>query len=219
MRAHLILVALLLSSAVPAQFDNPEKKIQEIVDQVAEQMQEIDELLLKARPDSLKGAAEGAAQAAEKIEELLDQTTKSQGEVVTKIDELIKVIQQMKGQGGGQGQPQPKQEQGEQQRRGPQRRNQSQTPDMQNQGKPQDGEQPQDGPERPGDAQNKASNPRPEDPTENVDPQRDTESWGSLPLYEQLLKTRGGAPEVPQKYRKFHEAFLRSQSPKRKPGR
>ena len=55
MRVHLALITLLISSALPAQFDNPEQKIQEIVDEVAKQMQEIDELLLKA-PESLRSA-------------------------------------------------------------------------------------------------------------------------------------------------------------------
>lgn len=218
MRLQLALVAVLASAALPAQFDNPEKKIQEIVDEVARQMQEIDELLLQTRPESLKGAGEGAKRAAEKIEELLDQTSASQGEVVTKIDELIKEIQKMQGQGGGsQGQGQPKP--GDQGERDQQRRRQSQTPDRQKQGDPQGDGQPRDGRERPQDPKNVPSSPRPDDPTENVDPKRDAEAWGKLPLYEQLLKTRGGAPDVPEKYRKFHEAFLKSQTKERQSGR
>jgi len=216
MRAHLVLITLLASS-LPGQFDNPEQKIQEIVDEVAKQMQEIDELLLKTRPESLRGAAEGAKKAAEKIEELLDQTTRSQGQVVTKIDELIKEIQKLQGQASGQGQQQPRDQQ-QRQQRGRQQRNESQTPDMQQQNDPQ-GDQPQGGRDRNQNPQNRPSNPRPDDPTEKIDPERDAEAWGKLPLYEQLLKSRGGAPDVPEKYRKFHEAFLKSQNRERKSGR
>ena len=90
MNAFRVIPALaFLAAAVPAQFEQPEQKIQEIAEEVAEQMQEIDKLLLQAPKTGGAGAAEQMAEAVKKMDELLDQTTESQGQVVKKIDELI----------------------------------------------------------------------------------------------------------------------------------
>lgn len=56
---------------------------------------------------------------------------------------------------------------------------------------------------------NRPAGSRPEDPTQRVPPNRDAQNWGNLPKYLEFLKTRGGSPEIPERYRKFYEAFLK----------
>jgi methyl-accepting chemotaxis protein len=96
-------MAVAVAGDLRAQFgesDGPDK-IKQIVKEVAEQMQEIDRMLLRSTsPD--KGAAEaakGLARSVEKIDELLEQTTKTQTEVVRGIDDLITEIEKMRGSG------------------------------------------------------------------------------------------------------------------------
>jgi methyl-accepting chemotaxis protein len=101
------LAAAAVGNDARAQFgeDGGPEKIKQIVKEVAEQMQEIDRLLLRSTaPD--KGAAESAKEAAknlarsvENIDKLLEQTTKNQTEVVRGIDDLIKEIEKMRSSG------------------------------------------------------------------------------------------------------------------------
>ena len=60
---------------------------------------------------------------------------------------------------------------------------------------------------------------RPDDPKGKADRGEDAERWGLLPMYKEFVKNRGGRLQVPEKYRKFHEAFLKSQNRERKSGR
>ena len=72
-----------------------------------------------------------------------------------------------------------------------------------------EGDQPRDGKQRDKPSQNLPANSVREDPTEHADNEKTYEKWGNLPEYMRSLKTRGGRPEVPEKYRKFHDAFLK----------
>jgi hypothetical protein len=56
---------------------------------------------------------------------------------------------------------------------------------------------------------NQPSQDRPEDPKEVLEPPTDNASWGHLPRSLDFLKHRGGSPTVPERYRKFREAFLK----------
>ena len=95
----ILVAALSLPAQVTAQFDNPEQKIQEIAEQIAEELQEIDRLLLQTGSGKAGAeAAEAMGRNAERIDELLKQTTKSQAIAVKRIDELIEELQKM---GGG----------------------------------------------------------------------------------------------------------------------
>jgi hypothetical protein len=127
--------------------------------------------------------------------------------------------------------PQP----GGEQQQGPRR--ESATPDLVQQGGEQSGQQPGQQPEpgqnRPGDpqqqpgegqtaaegqdprspGQNRDDGGQREDGSERVDRGADTEGWGDLQKYVPSQYQRAGAPDVPARYRRLHEAFQ-----KRRPG-
>ena len=211
----LLTVCGALCPRASAQFENPAEKIKEIAEEVAKELQEIDRLLLQTGTGS--NAAEGMKSAAKRMGELLDQSKASQGKVVNKIDELIKTLEQMKGQqsqSGGQSQGQ--QRDGQKQRQqGQQQRQATEVPDGEQPMPNPQGQQPKSSkgdPEQQG--QNRPADRAPQDGTERVKPADDTERWGVLPAYEEMLKNRGGRPKVPEKYRRFHEAFLKQQAEK-----
>lgn len=213
--ALLIAGTLLLAARAPAQFGDPRQRIREIADGVAKQMQEIDELLLRNHP----GNAGGGGQATD-VEDMLKQTSSGQHQVVDQIDELIQELSKMQGEGGGQqsGQPRNRQQQqgGD---RGQQRRQQTPIDEGANPARP-GGEQPQrDDANRQDAGTNKPADRPPEDPTEHANRSRVDDRWGDLPFYQEFLKTRGGAPEVPEKYRRFQEAFLKQSATKHEPPR
>ena len=101
MRARIpaLIAALALPGAVRGQFENPQDKILEITKAVAEEMQEIDKLLLQSTPRDTGQAATAMKRNVERIDALLKQTAKSQNNVVKNIDELIKQLEKMKGNG------------------------------------------------------------------------------------------------------------------------
>jgi hypothetical protein len=131
--------------------------------------------------------------------------------------------QQQSGQQGQQGQ----QQQGQQspQQGQPGNRRESQTPDFaqqpgqeqgQQQGQPQgQQDQPQEQPGRadsPGndpqrEGQNTQTGSAAEGGSERVERQDGAEGWGSLQKYVPPQYQRAGAPEVPARYRRLHEAF------------
>ena len=73
MRTAFLWAALILPTTGAAQFDNPEQKIQELTEQIATDLQEIDKLLLQTGAKGGADAAESMARSVEKIDELLDQ--------------------------------------------------------------------------------------------------------------------------------------------------
>ena len=98
----ILVAALTLTAPLTAQFDtqeNPEKKIAELADQIANELQEIDRLLLQTGDEGgAANAAEAMARNVKRIDELLKQTTKSQQTAVQRIDELIVELEKL---GGG----------------------------------------------------------------------------------------------------------------------
>ncbi|MEM7204280.1 MAG: hypothetical protein AAF628_28735 [Planctomycetota bacterium] len=212
-RAAFFTLALSALVAAPrAQFERPEERIREIAEEVATEMKEIDRLLLEAGRGGSRSAAEGMTRVTERLDELLDQSKTSQQTVVERIDELIEEILKMPGQQGGQGQgqsPPPPPSPGSGTNRPRSRRRPSDVPD-EHEPQPQ-GEQPQDGQrEVEEDGQKMPAQQVPEDATEELRHQADNERWGMLPLYEEFFKGRGATPAVPEKYRRFHEAFLKN---------
>ncbi len=217
--------AVLCSAAATAQFEDPATKVRELAEDVARQMEEIDRLLLQRGSEDPAAASAALRNSAEKIGELLDQTTESQQGVVDRIDELITTIQKMAGQGGGGGgsSQDRQQQQGEQQpQRQPGQRQQSDTSEAVDQ-RPGEGEQldDADGPQRQDEPGTNRENATPEaSDTEQVERDADASAWGRLQMYEQMLKTRGGPPRIPDKYRRYYEAFLeraRKQAKERAP--
>jgi hypothetical protein len=229
-KALLCLLGALIAAALPAQ-DPAELK--RIVEKVDEELQAIDKLLQQ----SAKKVGE------EKPKDLLQQTNDRSKAVESGIDELIKKLEAMRKQGQGQSQsddqPKPQQDDkpGQQPKPGKNRRD-NQNPDFvqqpqqspqpggeqpkpqgqQPQGQQPQGTNPQDGPEKSPDAgQNKPGNRQPEP---NLGPgQRGAgdDSWGELQPYVNFLKNRGSPPKVPDKFRKYWEAYLK-QKPDGSPG-
>jgi len=200
-----LMVTLALTAPITAQFEDPREKISDIATKIAEEMKEIDRLLLQTskKTDGAEAAA-AMKRNVERIDELLKQTSESQRSAVQRIDELIKELAKMSGSGGGGS------NQGSQSGRSQQRsqREESETPDLSQNNQP-DGQQPQGNQDQRQPGENLPS-PRPaDDPTETVDRTKVQEKWGHLPDYMEFLKTRGGQPDVPEKYRKFRDAFLK----------
>ena len=79
-----------------------------------------------------------------------------------------------------------------------------------------EGEQPKDGQEDRKPGHNAPATSQNQDPTEHADNEKAYEKWGSLPEYMRSLKTRGAQPNVPEKYRKFHDAFLKESQKSKK---
>lgn len=218
-----LLLALLLARPGLAQDPDLAREIQEIAARVAGQLEEIDRLLLEA-------ARRNQARSAPK--QALQQTIERGRAVEQGIDELIDKLQQMKNQGGG-GQPQDSQDQQQQdqqnqqgqqdrQQRGRQNRRENQTPDIVPQGQNQQQQPGQQQPEpRPADGrpegqdagvgpgENRPARSPTESETGPGSPGQGSESWGELQGYQNFLKHRGSAPKVPEKYRKYWEAYLK----------
>lgn len=100
-RIFVLGTALALPAPLAAQLENPQEKIRELADEIAKEMQEIDRLLLQARPDKLGAAAAAAGEASKRIDDLLDQTSKSQGATIVRIDQLIAELEKLRQQGNG----------------------------------------------------------------------------------------------------------------------
>lgn len=207
---------------------DPMKEIQEIARRVDEQLQEIDKLLLES---GKKGEPR------QKPKELLQKSNERSVEVEKTIDDLIRKLTEMKNQSSSsssqdqqqQDQQQQDEQQQQQQQRGSQRnRRENQMPDMvdrreqqQREQQQQQGEQnqqqqqqqqrrPEDGHEIPDPGQNTTGNRQPEPETGPGQRGAGDEQWGELQSYQNFLKNKGSAPKVPEKFRKYWEAYLKS---------
>ena len=232
---RVLAASLAFATFAPAQNGDPMREIQEIARRVDEQLREIDRLLLesgkknqeRSKPKEMLQQARERSQA---VEEGIDQLIEKLQQMKQQSSSSSQEPQDGEpGQDGQQGQ----QPQSGQQRQGNRRENQ--TPDFVQQprgeGEPKpDGQQPQPKPggEQPGGEQ---PQPQPGQPTggqeiptggENTvgnrpdqtpsgpgNPGQGEGSWGELQPYLNLLKNRGSAPKVPEKYRKYWEAYLK----------
>ncbi len=223
------------ASQLLAQGADPAKEIAELAKRVAEQLEEIDRLLLESSKKN---------QPRSTPTEKLQQARATSETVESGIDELIEKLNQMKNQGGGgqgedqqQKQDQQQQQGQEQQQQGRNQRRENQTPDFVQQPKEgqQQGQKP--GEQQPGQQQPGGQQPQgqqqgksnPEGPDQSKDPGQNTTgnrqpepelgpgqqgtgegSWGELQDYVNFLKNRGSPPKVPEKFRKYWEAYLRN---------
>ena len=240
---RLSLLAALLAAAAPAQGGDPTREIQEIARRVDEQLQEIDRLLLesgkkgqeRSKPKELLQQARERSEAAEEgIDKLIE-----------KLQQMKSQSSSQSGQEGEQSsgqQQQQQQSQSGQQPQGQGNRRENQTPDFVQQ--PKEGgqdQQPKPGGEQPGGQQQQQQQQRPdgqpqggqEQPTggENTrgnrpeqtpdgpgNPGQGEGTWGELQPYTNFLKNRGSAPKVPEKYRKYYEAYLKQKQAGRTDG-
>lgn len=227
MASRLILLLTLIalaSQGLLAQGRDPMREIQEIARTIDEQLQEIDRLLLesgrqnqaRSRPkDLLQQASERGAAVEGGIDRLIEKLTemKNQSSSSSSSDDQQ---QQQQPSSSGQGRPQPSQGQ-------PQNRRESGTPDFVQQPQPA-GQEPQGQPEparpqpdgRPeggqdaaDTAENRPGNRQLEPELGPGQPGQGDGTWGELQPYVNFLKNRGSAPKVPEKYRKYWEAYLK----------
>jgi hypothetical protein len=217
-----------LAGLLPAQGMDPAKEIQEIARAVEEQLQEIDRLLLES---SKKNQPRSAPR------DRLDEAKEKSQAAADGIEKLIEKLNDMKNQGGGgsgssSGQPQQGQD-GQQPR--PQQgqsgaRRENNTPDFVPQGEPRPGEQPggqqpgegeaqpqpakgnpSGGEQSPDGGENSVGRAPTESPTGPGNPGQGDGSWGELQPYLNFLRNRGTTPKVPEKFRKYWEAYLKQQ--------
>jgi hypothetical protein len=222
-----------LAQAAPAQVpQDPVREIREIVQRIDEQMREIDSWLLQSARKGGTGRKgrellDKGQQKSEKVVEDIDalieklesmrQQSRNRSQSQQEQDQQQQDQQQQDQQ--QQGQPQ----QGQRGQRGNRRENQG--PDFVQQGEPQ-GQQPQQGqqegqqqdpaggqPTGPepsmGPGENRPGDRPPGEGTERVPPGTGEGSWGELQSYVNFLKNRGSQPQVPEKFRKYWEAYLR----------
>lgn len=220
-----------LPTPLPAQLGpSPDDAVRKILVEVSEEMREIDRMLLES---SRKDAAQRIDENVQRIQRLMEQTQDSQGKVVRGIERLMEEIAKMaQQQSGSPSEPQdqdPSQDGQQQQqdrqsepRDGSQQdrsrpRSENRTPDVADQPREPGQEQPQrqpDGtPRGDQDAADPGRNVRDgtarEDGVERVDRPSDDGSWGNLPPYLRFLHNRGGEPDLPPKYRRLIEAYLK----------
>lgn len=225
----LVLFLLGAGQALPAlraQVGDPMREIQEIARQVDEQLQEIDRLLLESgRRD----------QPRQKPKQLLQQAHERSEAVEQDINKLIDKLNELKQQGGNSSsqdqqdqQQQDQQDQGQQhkpqggqrnrrenqtseftQRRQPGEQQQPQPGEGQQPDQPQPSGQPNGGQENPDGGQNTRGNQQLEPELAPGQPGTGDGSWGELQPYVNFLKNRGSMPKVPEKYRKYWEAYLK----------
>lgn len=182
------------------------------------------ELLSQARKNQ-----ESAGENIKKLIEELDKLSQQNQQQQQQQDDQQSQDEQQKSQG----QQQDRQRQQQQQQQGDQQRQQQQagvqTPDMvkqqeqqeqqqhQQQGQkpeqhkqPKDGEQPTGPEQNPTTGQNKVGGKPPQGGEEQVPRGIDTQRWGVLPKYLEFMHARGSLPEVPERYRRLYEAYLKS---------
>ena len=219
-------LALLTALTVPlhAQIESdPRQKMQEILDELAQEMKQIDKWLQES--SRTKDAAKGMRRNMDRMHELLDSVGKSQKQVVKNIDDLLKETQRMKEQGKGQPQDsEQSQKQRQQQQRDRERQRSGRQPrrlqrPQQNQQQQPDAEK-KNGTERNNrpeveKGENVGSRAPKKGATEIVDGKKLPGAWGGLPDY--ILKHgRGSMPEVPEKYRKYLEAITKQGDQKKR---
>lgn len=201
---------------------DPREAVKKILREVSEEMSDIDRLLRESsrRATSSGSPNESSSPDRESAKDLVDETRDSQQRVVRGIDQLVDQLQQMAQESSSSSSSSEQEQQDQQQSQQQQQRSQreqSQGSDYQNQQQDQqqqdqqnqDGQQPQGGQENPDGGQNQPGSRRPEDGVEEVSRGDSGVFSVELPDYAQFLHTRGGAPKVPAKYRRLHEAWLR----------
>jgi hypothetical protein len=221
MNGFVILMALFLGMPQDAGADDegilpsmsPDQAAQEaLVQRIKENLAMIDQLLLDASD-------------ADDVRDGLDNVRTTQVQVVRDLEELIKAMkyqqsQQSSGGGGGQsqdqpqGQPPPRENDGSQSEDQQQSGEQPQSPQEQAQSQAdqqqQDQQQPQDGLQDTASPQNQPGGPPPPDELGEFTREDTDDRWGLLPpkLQERLLNLH--VDDVPERYRLWLEAYIRS---------
>lgn len=233
-RALLAALLLLATPLYSQAGGDPRQEIQEIADSIDAQLKEIDRLLLESgkqgqqrtRPkELLEQASEGTQIVEDSLEKLIEKLTEMKDQQSSSSSSSSSDDSQ-DGQQQQQSQPQP----GQQPTGGQTTRNENQTPDMVDQRpspgqQPTPGQEPQPSPrdtgkpeaghEQPTAGENRPGNKPPESATGEASRADGSGSWGDLQPYMQFLRARGTTPRVPEKFRKYYEAYRKGKAEKR----
>ncbi|MEC8651144.1 MAG: hypothetical protein VXY92_01155 [Planctomycetota bacterium] len=240
--SYLLLTMSLPVAQVTAQLGggNPMEEIKEIAEAVDRQLKEIDRLLLesgkkgqsrKAPKEMLEQAAEGSKIAEDGIDKLIEKLSEMSQQSSSSSSSSSSQQQQQ--------QQQQRQQQGEQQQQ-QQNRRENQTPEFvqqpqegdpqqqQQEGQQQEGQQqeqqpgeqqpspeggkPEGGEEQRAQGENRPGNNPSQDPTGPGKPGAGAGEWGGLQPYLNFLKNRGASPKVPEKFRRYYEAYLKNKA-------
>ena len=222
---------LLITPVLQAQGSGSQEDAKKIIEKIQKEMEEINRLLNQASRSSSSSSSSSTAQKAggqskdQSSRSKLQKSLESSDAVIEGIDTLIRMAGKQ-GKQGSQGKgKKPQGEQGKDQKQGGQPRpenREGQTPDFVNQGgehgkKPdmKDGD-PDSNKKDPKTGKNIKKEDTRKHPTEKVDKNAESGSWGNLPPYLQKLFRTGGKPEVPSRYRDFEKEFHRNADKKKK---
>ena len=216
---------------------DPTETVRLLTEKIGEQMKEIDRLLLETGRE-----ASGNANAKERLDNSKESSRQAVDAIDQLIEELDKMANQQGGGGGGasdkpSGSPPPKGSGQDRPQNGQQgARQENETPQVgekpENQGgqeQPKPGEssgeqQPQDQPSGQPNGQEQQQEPgtnkldgqsAPQNPTDEFERKQAGGEWGNLPPYLMHLKSRGSPPQIPAKYRRLYEAYLRQAAEKK----
>ena len=220
---------------------DPTEEIKEIARNIDKQLKEIDELLresgrkgqTRTKPkELLEKASESSLTVQDGIDKLIEKLNemKQQGGKGQPSQDPQDSQDSQSGQQGEQRQDNPQdgqQPQGQQQRReneGPQfvqQPGEGQKPGEQNQPAGQEPQnqqangrqdQPLNGKDSSAPGQNAPGKNQPNSPTGPGKPGTGAAGWGDLQPYLNFLRNRGASPKVPQKFRKYYEAYLKNKA-------
>lgn len=209
-------VACFTAGATTAQID-PNENIKKILRLIDEELEEIDKLLMQTNRPPKTGESSGV----EHMRKLVKETQGSQERVVDGIDLLIEELQQRQSSSSSSSSSEPQDDQQRQQQQQQQDQQQSQRQENERQRPPEQQGQPQ----QPQQSQNQQANDQQSQPQppRNIDAgaarpggeerhlrDADRSRWGNLPQYDLGRHSRGGLPEVPEKYRRLLEAYQKT---------
>ncbi len=228
MKLWILIAVLSLSSAgrasAQALGSTDDQKRLELVAKIKKDLEEIDRLLLEAERDKTGSVKEKMAAAQKDIEKLLESAQKNQAQVVSNIEELVRMTKYVKNNSGGDsgddsqsGGGDPKKQREREKEKDP-----GELLPQPQQQKPEQGEEPKSGKEQPKNGKEEGGEPdhtkgeqetadHKKPPAEKGEFQRDDTSgrWGVLPQKEAELMQNWSDKQFPEKYRKLLYDFYR----------
>jgi hypothetical protein len=219
-RLSTAVLCAVLAGAASAQ-DGDELRAKELQAKIKKQMAEIDEILLSAEKSSPKAAAEKMEAVKRSLDELLKDAQTKQAEVVSDIEELVRMAKLKQSNQGGQGKsgatpPQSGQKPPPERGREPdvdelkQEGEKPQQPAPGEEPEPKDGEKPDSGqPDRQKETGDETTGSPPPDAKDKFEREDTTGRWGVLPgKVEELLKQLS-TDQFPERYKKLIEQYYR----------
>jgi hypothetical protein len=215
-RAYFVSIVIAFAGANALAQDGDELRAKELQAKIKRQMSEIDELLLNAEKADAATAKEKIDAVRKSIDELLKDVNGKQAEVVSDIEELVRMAKakQSKNSPSSSGKQPPKNQESQQ---NPQRERDGEVDELKPQGEKPQGEQPQEGEQKPESGKPDDATPQKEDETGQKPPdekgafEREDVSgrWGVLPGKVEEMFKKLSSERFPDRYRKLIEQYYR----------